>query len=57
VLVLPGSFFCIPTHRDCDVIVAAGNLQRKEVVDLSKDFYTNIGYAAVVFVKYIFIPL
>jgi len=42
-----GSFLCIPTHRDGDVIVVAGNLQRKGVVDLDRDFYTNIGYAIV----------
>ena len=45
------------THRDGDVIVAAGNIQRKEVVAMSNDLYTNIGYIFIWCVKYIFIPL
>jgi hypothetical protein len=55
---LLGFLSLIPlTYRDGDVIVAAGNIQRKEVVAMSNDLYTNIGYIFVWCVKYIFIPL
>jgi len=47
----------IPIYKDGDVIVVAGNLQRKEVVEMSKEFFTNIGYAVAWCMKYIFIPL
>jgi hypothetical protein len=52
-----GSFLCDPKHKDGDVIVAAGNAQRKEVVAMNKEFYTYIGYAFVLCIKYIFIPI
>ncbi len=52
-----GSFLCNPKHKDGDVIVAAGNAQRKEVVAMNKEFYTYIGYAFVLCIKYIFIPI
>jgi len=54
---LNGSFLLVRTHRDGDVIVAAGNSQRKEVVDMDKELYINIGYTVVWCVKYIFIPI
>jgi hypothetical protein len=47
----------IPVYRGGDVIVAAGNIQRKEVVCVDKEFYINIGYTVVWCAKYIFIPL
>jgi hypothetical protein len=48
---------CIPTHRDSDVKeCCCRELQRKEVVDLSNNFYINIGYVFVWCLKYIFIP-
>lgn len=46
-----------PSYEDGDVIVAAGNIQRKEVVDVNKDLYTYIGYAFVWCIRYIFIPI
>ena len=46
----------IPTHKDGDVIVAAGNLQRKEVVEMDKEFVTDIGYLVIWCAKYVFIP-
>lgn len=49
--------FEFPSHKDGDVIVAAGNIQGKEVVDMGIDLYTNIGYAFVWCLKFIFIPL
>jgi hypothetical protein len=49
--------YMVPTHRDGDVIVAAGNLHRKGVVDMDKEFYTNIGFTVVWCMKYIFIPI
>jgi hypothetical protein len=49
-------FFVFPIYEDGDVIVAAGNMQRKEVVDMDHEVYTNIGYAVVWCVKYILIP-
>jgi len=52
-----GSFLWFPTHKDGDVIVAAGNTQRKEVVDVNIDFYTGIGMAVVWCLKYIIIPV
>jgi hypothetical protein len=54
---LDGFFLLLPTLRDGDVIVAAGNIQRKEVVDMSNELYTEIGYIFVWCMKYIFIPL
>ena len=47
----------IPTHEYGDVIVAAVNSQRKGMVDVNKDLYTNIGYFIVLCMKYIFIPI
>ncbi len=52
-----GSFLLIPTHGDGDVIVAAGNTQRKEVVDMENGLYTGIGFAVVWCMKYICIPI
>ena len=46
----------IPKHGDGDVIVAAGNIQRKEVVDVSRDFITDVANAIVWCMRYIFIP-
>ncbi len=46
----------IPIYKDGDVIVAAGNLLRKEVVGVDNEFLTNIGYAVVWCMKYMFIP-
>jgi len=46
----------IPTYKYGDVIVATGNLQREEVVVMDKVFYTNVDFAAVWSMKYIFIP-
>ena len=46
----------IPTHGDGDVIVAAGNIQRKEVVDVSRDFITDVANAVIWCMRYIFIP-
>jgi hypothetical protein len=47
----------IPTRGDGDVIVAAGNSQREEVVDMNDEFYTGIGLLVVWCMKYIFIPI
>ena len=52
-----GSFLWIPIHKDGDVIVAAGNTQRKEVVEMNREIYTYIGIAFIWCVKYVFIPL
>jgi hypothetical protein len=58
VFCLMGFFLCIPTHRDGDVKeCCCRELQRKEVVDLSADLYTNIGYVIVWCLKFIFIPI
>jgi hypothetical protein len=46
----------IPKHGDGDVIVAAGNIQRKEVVDVSRDFITDVANAVIWCMRYIFIP-
>ena len=45
------------TNGDGDVKVAAGNLQRKEVVGMCNDFYTAFGYIAFWVMKYIAIPI
>ncbi len=34
-----------------------GNIQRGEVVDLNNELYRNIGYAVVMCLKYIFLPI
>jgi hypothetical protein len=34
-----------------------GIYQRKEVVDVDGNFYTNIGYAVIWCIKYLFIPI
>lgn len=52
-----GSFLLIPTHGGGDVIVVAGNIQRKEVVDMENGFYAGIGFAVVWCMKYICIPI
>ena len=52
-----GAFLWVPTHKDGDVIVAAGNLQRKGVIDVNIDFYTSIGLAVAWCMKYILIPI
>ena len=52
-----GSFPRVPIYKDGDVIVAAGNLQRKEVVDMDRAIYTYIGIIVVWCVKFLFVPV
>ncbi|MCX8130286.1 MAG: hypothetical protein N3I35_09330 [Clostridia bacterium] len=50
------SFLCFSHHGDGDVIVAAGNKQRNEVVDMDRELYADLGFAVIWCIKYIFIP-
>jgi len=51
------SFLCIPTRKDGDVIVAAWEYAKEGGGWVNNDLYTNIGYAVVWCIKYIFIPI
>ncbi|HHV96025.1 MAG TPA: hypothetical protein GXX37_06065 [Clostridiaceae bacterium] len=51
------SFLSIPTRKDGDVIVAAREYAKEGVGRMNNDLYTNIGYAVVWCIKYIFIPI
>lgn len=50
-------FFLVPLYGEGDVIVAAGNLKRKGVVNTGNELYASIGYIVIWCVKYILIPI
>jgi hypothetical protein len=51
------SFLIIPIYEDGDVIVAAGDILRKEVVIMDNEFYTIIYQLIVWCIEYIIIPI
>jgi hypothetical protein len=46
-----------PSHGDGDVIVAAGNIQKREVVGMNNELYAGVGFLVIWCVKYILVPI